>query len=64
MSESPVKLLDQLMHGFKKLDDEEVVVLSQVPPACQVVVRCTRACARHVSIADKDHRLMLQWFRS
>ena len=30
MSESPVKLLDQLMHGFKKLDDEEVVVLSQV----------------------------------
>ena len=33
VSESPVKLLDQLMHGFKKLDDEEVVVLSQVPGA-------------------------------
>ncbi len=29
VSESPVKLLDRLMHGFKKLDGEEVVVLSQ-----------------------------------
>ena len=41
VSESPVKLLDRLMHGVKKLDAEEVVVLSQArscPLACRETV--------------------------
>ncbi len=46
VSDSPVKLLDQLMHGFKKLDKEEVVVLSQVPPlAIAACLPGTRPCA-------------------
>lgn len=32
VSESPVKLLDALMHGVKKSQGEEIVVLSQVRP--------------------------------
>lgn len=32
VSESPVKLLDALMHGVKKSQAEEIVVLSQVGP--------------------------------
>ena len=30
MSDSPVKLLERLLHGQKKTEDEEVVIVSQV----------------------------------
>lgn len=40
MSESPVKLLDSLMYGIKKTEDEEVVVLAQVLSPLHTPILC------------------------